>query len=67
MPLARVMADEMKNRKIRIVGIGAGSDSNVKEFKSELEGMASSKEDVITVNFPDLVSFATKLLQVTCD
>lgn len=65
--LARVMADKMKERGIRIVGIAAGPEQKVQEFRKELEGIASSKKNVFTVNFLELATFSTELLKVTCE
>ena len=65
--LAHEMADAMKSRNIKIVGVAAGSEEEVERFKPELEEMVTNKNDIISVDFPDLATFATKLLRVTCD
>ena len=67
LPLARDMATAMKNRKIKIVGIAAGTKDRVRQFKGELENLVTNREDIISVDFPDLATFATKLLRLTCD
>ncbi len=65
--LAHQMADAMKSRDIKIVGIAAGKKEKVEQFKVELEGMVTNKDDIISVDFPDLATFATKILRITCD
>lgn len=67
LPLAHEMADAMKSRGIKILGVAAGTEKKVRKFKTELEEMVTNKEDIISVNFKDLATFATKLLRVTCD
>ena len=61
------MADAMKSRDIKIVGVAAGKETEVRKFIGELEGMVTNKDDIISVNFHDLATFATKLLRITCD
>ena len=61
------MADAMKSRNIKILGVAAGKESQIEQFRGELEDMVTNKEDIISVDFPDLATYATKLLRVTCD
>ena len=65
--LAHEMANAMKSRNIKILGVAAGKEKQVEKFKPELEQMVTNKNDIISVDFPDLATFATKLLRVTCD
>ena len=67
LPLAHEMASALKSRGIKILGIAAGKKEQVRNVKGELEEMVTNKKDIITVDFPDLASYATKLLRITCD
>ncbi|XP_046857342.1 collagen alpha-6(VI) chain-like isoform X3 [Xenia sp. Carnegie-2017] len=64
--LAHQMADALKSRRIKILGVAAGKLEQIKHFKDELEEMVTSKDDIITVDFVDLATYATKLLRITC-
>jgi hypothetical protein len=67
LPLAHEMASALKSRGIKILGIAAGKKEQVRNVRGELEEMVTDKKDIITVDFPDLASYATKLLRITCD
>lgn len=57
-------ANKMKQRGIQIIGIAAGPKR--KEFKGQVEAIASSPEDVFMVEFDQLQGFIYTLVNKVC-
>lgn len=65
-PVVRKMATYLKGKGVTVVAIGVGTKASLREFKEELNEMASSPQHVLTVSFNDLDVFAEKAFPVVC-
>jgi hypothetical protein len=62
--VARKHADKLKQRGVHIIGIAAGSKR--REFKDQVEEIASSPEDVFMVEFDQLQDVIYTLVNKVC-